>query len=470
MNYSKSLKSLYLKVKDSILEESTILMQGDEPTDEVHEYNVSKDILKKIKRILDADKNKDGSAKPESQTLLEYLVNTKQINEAAAEVICLYVENYSTDAEHVTNFILSEEQKPTLLEVSNSDVSIVDILERKGFNSKLTKALLKFKDQGVGPGEYLFSVAIQNIRKKGAPKKLKGSKPSKKTKESSDNTIPSNIADKTPDKGGDIELIEGGVAKKIELKGNSGILRPGKQHVFGSPKDCSTFWREELLKKLTVYGMLTDIEELPDATGTPLNNKLTGYSFKLNRSNKITVDVFGKKIIERLKYLKEQRKQFKKEEDYANWLSEQNVKLTSVQLSNETFELKDLYELWAKGFQKLFIKESLNDIIMFVKNAYTNASPDQSDLGICLRNALMVFNLKCYLKIDNFDYFVLFDHILESSTFGRTVCISKEDLETHSDEYFTKKISVLCAPDFSRDVVSSSATSIKINSSNIQSE
>lgn len=433
MKFSKSIKTLYDDVKGSLLKESTILMQGDDEGAELEEFNnVSKELLNKIRRLLGANQ------KNSQAQLIDYLKDNKKINEATAKKIALYVEHYSEDPEKTIQYILDEESKISLQNISGKTLNLIEGLRTAGFSSELIESLISLKEQGSGPAEYLFCIAVKNLQKR-----------AKSNKDSSD--------------GGDLELTgsEGG---KVELKGNSGILRSGKENTFGTPIDCSKYWRDELAKKLTRYGMLSDLAELPEATAKPGGGKGTNFSFKINNANRLTVDVFGKRITERLKQIKQHFETLSNEDQINQWLDSEKIQIKPNEITREEFNEKDLIDLWANGFHKLFIKANLSDIINAVNNAYEETAKGV-ELGISLRNNLLLFNFQYYISLDNFKYFVLFDHIPTSKTFGKAVVLGYNEIKSITKDKLLELVTIVSAPDFSRDVVSSGATSIKINSS-----
>ena len=433
MKFGKSIKSLYNDVKKSLVRESTILMQGDEDGAELEEYNkVSSELLNKIRRLLGANQKNSQSE------LIQYLKNHKNISEGTAKKIALYVEHYSEDPEKTIDYILNEQIKISLHDLPTKTINLIEKLKVVGFNSELTEALISLKEQGSGPAEYLFCIAVKDMQKR-----------SKSNKDSSD--------------GGDLELTGTG-GGKVELKGNSGILRSGKENTFGTPIDCSKYWREELSKRLMRYGMLLDLQELPDATAKPGGGKGTNFSFKINNANKLTVDVFGKRIIRRLNEIKQYINTIATDKEKQDWLDSENIQLKVSEVEREEFNQNNLIQLWANGFHKLFLKASLSDIIQAVTNAYSE-STEGTELGISIRNNLLLVNFQYYRILDDFKYFILFDHISTSKTFGKALILKDNEIKSITKDKLLELVTIVSAPDFSREVVSSGATSIKINNS-----
>jgi hypothetical protein len=441
MKFNESLDDLYNIVEQSLLNEATIIMQGTDVNSELEEFNITDEMLNKIRRVLKPQ------AKNSANDLLTYLTTVKQISLPLAKRLVLYIEHYGSNPEKIISYILNEDEKLTLNEISGKSVNFISKLKERGFDDELIESLISLKEQGSGPGEFLFCITVKNLQKRAKGKK-------------------SNDGDEKED-GGDLQLIGDG-GGKVELKGNSGILRSGKENTFGTPIDCSKFWRSELEKRLIKYGMTEELKELPDATAKPGGGKSTNFSFKLNNANRLTIDVFGKQIIQRLDEIKRKQLEFAQEVDYAKWLKSENIKLSTTEVNKEKFDLSDLVNVWAEGFHKLFIKGALSDLIKTVNEAYEDAEQGQP-LGISLRNNLLKFNLDYYIQLDDFQYFVLFDHVPASKTYGKSVTLSREEMANMNKAEMLKLISIVSAPDFSRDVVSSGATSIKINS-NIEAE
>jgi len=444
MKFSKSLNSLYHEVKKSIVNESTILMQGDDSASEVEEFNgVTGQMLNKIRRLLGTQQ------KSSQETLINYLTTDKKISEPLAKRIALYIEHYSEDPQKIIDYILDDANKISLQTLTGGGekqaTNMIDLLEGRGFNKELIETLITLREQGSGPGEYLFCVAIQNLQKREKAKKKTGNK---------------------DDDGGDLELIGGG-GGKVEIKANSGILRSGKENKFGTPIQCSIYWRKELEDRLLKYGMKEALEELPQASAKPGPGKTMGLSFKLNQANRLVVDIFGKQISKRLEELKNKKTEFSDKQQYEVWLKTQGVKLTPTQIQSEKFDEEDLVNLWAEGFKKLFLDLDISKIKEKVKEAYMNSAKDSGELGISIRSSLLLLNLEYYVTLDNFVYFVLFDHIQTSKTYGRALVLTHSDLAS-PDSKIHDLITIVSAPDFSRDVVSSGAVSIKINSSLLQ--
>jgi len=444
MKFSKSLNSLYHEVKKSIVNESTILMQGDDAASEVEEFNgVTGQMLNKIRRLLGTQQ------KSSQETLINYLTADKKISESLAKRIALYIEHYSEDPQKIIDYILDDANKISLQTLTggseNRATNMIELLEGRGFNKELIETLITLREQGSGPGEYLFCVAIQNLQKREKAKKKTGNK---------------------DDDGGDLELIGGG-GGKVELKANSGILRSGKENKFGTPIQCSIYWRKELEDRLLKYGMKEALEELPKASAKPGAGKNSELSFKLNQANRVAVDIFGQQISKRLEELKNKKTEFSDKQQYESWLKTQGVKLTPTEIQSEKFDEEDLVHLWAEGFKKLFLDLDINKIKEKVKEAYIKSAEDSGELGINIRSSLLLLNLEYYVTLDNFVYFVLFDHIQTSKTYGRALVLTHSDLAS-PDSRIHDLITIVSAPDFSRDVVSSGAVSIKINSSLLQ--
>lgn len=444
MKFSKSLNSLYHEVKKSIVNESTILMQGDDSESEVEEFNgVTRQMLNKIRRLLGTQQ------KSSQETLINYLTTDKKISEPLAKRIALYIEHYSEDPQKIIDYILDDANKISLQTLTGGGekraTNMIELLEGRGFNKELIETLITLREQGSGPGEYLFCVAIQNLQKREKAKKKTGNK---------------------DDDGGDLELIGGG-GGKVEIKANSGILRSGKENKFGTPIQCSIYWRKELGDRLLKYGMKEALEELPEASAKPGPGKTMGLSFKLNQANRLAVDIFGKQISKRLEELKNKKTEFSDKQQYEAWLKTQGVTLTPTQIQSEKFDEEDLVNLWAEGFKKLFLDLDISKIKEKVKEAYMNSAKDSGELGISIRSSLLLLNLEYYVTLDNFVYFVLFDHIQTSKTYGRALVLTHSDLAS-PDSKIHDLITIVSAPDFSRDVVSSGAVSIKINSSLLQ--
>ena len=209
--------------------------------------------------------------------------------------------------------------------------------------------------------------------------------------------------------------------------------------------------------------MKTELSELPQASAKPGGGKSTNLSFKINNANRLTVDIFGKQISKRLEELKNKKTEFSNKDQYALWLKNEGVNLSPTELQNEKFDENDLVDLWANGFHKLFIKADLTNIKKTVEEAYTNAA--EGELGISMRESLLALNLDYYVKLDNFKYFVLFDHVQTSKTYGKAVVLNHQEMQSIDKQRMLDLISIVSAPDFSRDVVSSGAMSIKINPS-----
>lgn len=433
MKFGKSIKNLYNDVKKSLIKESTILMQGDEEGAELEEYNkVSKELLNKIRRLLGANQ------KNSQNELIQYLKTNKNISEGTAKKIALYVEHYSEDPEKTIDYILNEQNKISLHNLPTKTINLIEKLKDVGFNAELIESLISLKEQGSGPAEYLFCIAVKDMQKR-----------SKSNKDSSD--------------GGDLELMGTG-GGKVELKGNSGILRSGKENTFGTPIECSKYWREELSKRLTRYGMLTDLQELPDATAKPGGGKGNNLSFKINNANRLTVDIFGKRIIQKIDEIKRHITTLNTEKEKQDWLNSENIQLKVSEVEKEEFTQNDLIQLWANGFHKLFLKANLLDIVQAVTNAYSEATTG-TELGIGLRNNLLLVNFQYYKSLDDFKYFILFDHISSSKTFGKALVLKDNEIKTMTKDKLLELVTIVSAPDFSREVVSSGATSIKINAS-----
>jgi hypothetical protein len=433
MKFGKSIKNLYNDVKKSLIKESTILMQGDEEGAELEEYNkVSKELLNKIRRLLGANQ------KNSQNELIQYLKTNKNISEGTAKKIALYVEHYSEDPEKTIDYILNEQQKVSLHNLPTKTINLLEKLKDNGFNAELIESLISLKEQGSGPAEYLFCIAVKDMQKR-----------SKSNKDSSD--------------GGDLELMGTG-GGKVELKGNSGILRSGKENTFGTPIECSKYWREELSKRLTRYGMLTDLQELPDATAKPGGGKGNNLSFKINNANRLTVDIFGKRIIQKIDEIKRHITTLNTEKEKQDWLNSENIQLKVSEVEKEEFTQNDLIQLWANGFHRLFLKANLLDIVQAVTNAYSEATTG-TELGIGLRNNLLLVNFQYYKSLDDFKYFILFDHISSSKTFGKALVLKDNEIKTMTKDKLLELVTIVSAPDFSREVVSSGATSIKINAS-----